>query len=174
MSANTNAITITGNVTRDPEVKFLNNGSAVTSFGVAVNRSWKDSNDEWQEEVSFFDVTAWRELGENVGDTIAKGDRVIVTGRLQQRTWETDDGDKRSKVDLVADDIGPSLRWATADVTKKERSDDDKSSSSRGGSRSGGRERSGGGDGGNRGDSSGSRRSPRSRTSEPDFEDEPF
>ena len=98
MSANTNAITITGNVTRDPELKFLNSGSAVLSFGVAVNRSWKDSNDEWKEEVSFFDVTAWQDLAENVGDTIAKGDRVIVTGRLQQRTWETDDGDKRSKI----------------------------------------------------------------------------
>jgi single-strand DNA-binding protein len=168
MSANT---TLVGNVTRDPELKFTNAGAAVVGFGLAVNRRWQDGTGEWQEEVSFFDVVAWRELAENIGDSIAKGDRVVVVGRLQQRTWENDDGDKRSKVEVVADDVGPSLRWAVAEVTKKERADDAPARSSgrgRGGSRSESR-RSGDSDGG-----SGNRRESRRRAAEPDYAEEPF
>ena len=113
--------TITGNITRDPELRFTPNGQAVATFGVAVNRKWKDARGEQQEQASFFDVKCWRELAENVTNSLAKGDRVIVTGRLEQRSWETDAGDKRSKVEIVADEVGPSLRWANATVTRVER-----------------------------------------------------
>ncbi|MBP8212036.1 MAG: single-stranded DNA-binding protein [Ilumatobacteraceae bacterium] len=113
--------TITGNITRDPELRFTPNGQAVATFGVAVNRKWKDARGEQQEQTSFFDVKCWRELAENVTNSLTKGDRVIVTGRLEQRSWETDAGDKRSKVEIVADEVGPSLRWANATVTRVER-----------------------------------------------------
>lgn len=112
MSNNTTA-TITGNVTRDPEARFTNSGKAVASFGVAVSES--------ETETSFFDVTAWESLAENVVASISKGDRVVVTGRLKQSTWETQEGDKRSKIELIADEVGPSLRWASAVPEKNPR-----------------------------------------------------
>lgn len=150
--ASGNTVVLSGNVTRDPELRFLNNGTAVVSFGLASNRRWQDNNGEWQEEAHFFDVTAWRDLAENVAETIQKGDRVIVGGRLQFRQWDDKEtGEGRSKVDVVADDIGPSLRWATATITKNERKDDKRESSSQGGGRRGssnsgsGRRGSGGG-----------------------------
>jgi single-strand DNA-binding protein len=87
---------------------------------VAVNRRYQQ-NGEWQEDTSFFDVVCWRDLADNVSESISKGDRIIVTGRLEQRSWETQDGDKRSKVEIVADEVGPSLRWATARVEKIKR-----------------------------------------------------
>ncbi|MGF1598797.1 MAG: single-stranded DNA-binding protein [Acidimicrobiales bacterium] len=119
-----NTVTITGNATREPELRFTPSGQAVASFGVAVNRRWQNrQTQEWEEAVSFFDVTAWAQLAENVAETIAKGTRVTVTGRLDQRSWETPDGDKRSKVEIVADDVAVSLRWATAEVNRNERSD---------------------------------------------------
>jgi single-strand DNA-binding protein len=115
--ANGNTITIIGNVTRDPELRYLTSGTALAQLGVAVNRRYQQ-NGEWQEDTSFFDVVCWRELADNVSESISKGDRIIVTGRLEQRSWETQDGDKRSKVEIVADEVGPSLRWATARVEK--------------------------------------------------------
>jgi single-strand DNA-binding protein len=115
--ANGNTITIIGNVTRDPELRYLTSGTALAQLGVAVNRRYMQNN-EWQEETSFFDVVCWRDLADNVSESISKGDRVIVTGRLEQRSWETQDGDKRSKVEIVADEVGPSLRWATARIEK--------------------------------------------------------
>jgi single-strand DNA-binding protein len=124
--ANGNNVTLVGNCTRDPEMRFTAGGQAIATFGLAVNRRWQNrQSQEWEEAVSFFDVVAWGKLGENVGETITKGTRVVVTGRLEQRSWETQDGDKRSKVEVVADEIGPSLRWATAEVRKNERSDGD-------------------------------------------------
>ena len=117
-----NTTTVIGNVTRDPEISFVAGGVALAKFGVAVNRRWLNrTTNEWEEQVSFFNVTAWRELGENVANTVTKGMRVIVTGRLEQHTWETDAGEKRSAVDIVADEIGPSLRWATAEVVRNPR-----------------------------------------------------
>lgn len=117
-----NTVTISGNVTKDPELRFLSSGQATTSFGVAVNRRWMNKQtQEWNEAVSFFNVTAWREMAENIAESIQKGDRVVVTGRLEQRSWETDAGDKRSIVEIVADEVAPSLRWATAQVTRNER-----------------------------------------------------
>lgn len=126
-----NNVNVVGNCTRDPELRFTPSGTAVATFGVAVNRRWKaKGSDEWQEETSFFNVTCWGTLGENVAETIQKGTRVMVEGRLEQRTWETESGDKRSEVEIVADDVGPSLRWATATVVRNERSESATSRSS--------------------------------------------
>jgi single-strand DNA-binding protein len=120
--ANGNAVTLVGNITRDPELRFTNTGQATSTFGLAVNRRWQNrQTQEWEEATSFFDVVCWREMAENAAESLTKGSRVIVTGRLDQRSWETPDGDRRSKVEVVADEIGPSIRWATAQVTKNER-----------------------------------------------------
>lgn len=119
-----NTVELTGNLTRDPELRFTPSGAAVANFGLAVNRRWRNQQtNEWDEQVSFFDVVCWRELAENVAESLTKGSRVMVSGRLDQRSWETQDGDKRSKVEVVADEVGPSLRWATAQVTRNERRD---------------------------------------------------
>ncbi len=121
--ANGNTVELIGNVTRDPELRFTPNGAAVANFGLAVNRRWRNQKtNEWEEQVSFFDVVCWRELAENASESLTKGTRVMVSGRLDQRSWEDPkDGSKRSKVEVVADEIGPSLRWATAQVSKNER-----------------------------------------------------
>lgn len=116
-----NNITVVGNITRDPELRFTPSGQANARLGVAVNRRWQDRNSgEWQEATSFFDVICWRELAENVSESLKRGTRVIVTGRLEQRTWEQE-GNKRSVVEIIADEVAPSLRWATAKVEKTER-----------------------------------------------------
>lgn len=128
-----NHVTVVGNVTVDPTLRFTPSGQAVATFGVAVNRRWKArGSDEWSEAVSFFDVACWGTLGENVAESVQKGTRVIVEGRLEQRSWETESGDKRSRVEIVADEVGPSLRWATATVVRNERSDGGQSATSRG------------------------------------------
>lgn len=120
--ANGNVVTLVGNITRDPELRFTNTGQATSSFGLAVNRRWQNrQTQEWEEATSFFDIVCWREMAENAAESLSKGSRVIVTGRLDQRSWETPDGDRRSKVEVVADEIGPSIRWATAQITKNER-----------------------------------------------------
>lgn len=116
-----NSVTVVGNLTREPELRYTPSGAAVTKFGLAVNRSYNNRNGDRVEQTDFFDVTAWRELGENVAESLSVGSRVIVTGRLQQDRWENDGGEKRSKIFIVADEIGPSLRWATASVTKTTR-----------------------------------------------------
>jgi len=122
--ANGNVVELIGNITRDPELRFTPSGAAVANFGLAVNRRWRNQQtNEWEEQTSFFDVVCWRELAENVTESLTKGARVIVSGRLDQRSWETQEGEKRSKVEVVADEVGPSLRWATAQVTKTERRD---------------------------------------------------
>ena len=120
-----NTVTVIGNITRDPELRYTTGGRAVTSFGLAVNRRYQVNN-EWQEQTSFFDVVAWAQLGENTAASLNKGARVIVSGRLEQRSWETQDGEKRSKIEIVADEIGPSLRWATAKVERTARSGGDR------------------------------------------------
>jgi single-strand DNA-binding protein len=119
---NGNSVTVVGNITRDPELRFTASGQATASFGLAVNRIWNDrQTNERKEAVSFFDVVCWREMAENASESLSKGARVLVTGRLEQRSWETPEGEKRSKIEIVADEIGPSLRWATAQVTKNDR-----------------------------------------------------
>jgi single-strand DNA-binding protein len=119
-----NSVTLIGNLTRDPELRYTTGGRGVASFGLAVNRRYQQ-NGEWQEQTSFFNVVAWGDLGENCAATLTKGSRAIVTGRLEQRSWETNDGEKRSVVEVIADEIGPSLRWATAQVERTERSGGD-------------------------------------------------
>lgn len=115
-----NTVTVTGNVTRT-ELRFTPAGSAVLSLGLAVNRRWMNKQtSEWEEEASFFDVTCWDTLAENVNHSAKTGTRLTVTGRLEQRTWETESGEQRSKVQIVAEDVAVSLRWATAQVEKNE------------------------------------------------------
>jgi single-strand DNA-binding protein len=117
-----NSTTVTGNLTREPEIRYTRDGQASTLLGLAVNRRWQDrETKQWEEATSFFDVVCWRELAENAALSLAKGMRVVVTGRLEQRSWETEDGERRSKVEIVADEIGPSLRFATAEVRRTER-----------------------------------------------------
>ena len=113
-----NTITLVGNLTRDPELRFTTGGRGVASFGIAVGRRYQ-VNGEWQEQTSYFNITAWGQLGENAAATLAKGSRVIVTGRLEQREYTTRDGDKRTAIEVVADELGPSLRWATAQVERQ-------------------------------------------------------
>ncbi len=139
-----NTVTVVGNLTRDPELRFTQGGKGITSFGLAVNRRYQ-VNGEWQEKVSFFNITAWDQLGENAAASLTKGTRVVVTGRLEQREYETQQGEKRSVVEIVADEIGPSLRWATATVERTQRTNAD---GSQGGGQGGGQR--GGGYGGGR------------------------
>lgn len=107
---NTN-VTIVGNLTRDPELRFTNTGLPVCNFSVAVN----DSRGE-DKQVSYYDVTAWRDLASNAANSLTRGCRVVVTGELKQRSWQADDGSKRSKIEIVAEAIGPDLRFAAAQV----------------------------------------------------------
>jgi len=117
-----NSVYLIGNLTRDPELRYTPAGAAQCTFGLAVNRRWQNrQTNDWEEATSFFNVVTWREMAENVGECLTKGMRVIVTGRLEQRSWETPEGEKRSVVEVVADEIGPSIRWATVEVTKNER-----------------------------------------------------
>ena len=119
-----NTITVVGNVTRDPELKFLNSGQAALRLAVAVSRKWTNrQTNEAQEQTSYFDVQAYGTLAENVANSVQKGTRVVVTGRMEQRSWETPEGEKRYAFEIVADDIAPSLRWATAAISRNPRSE---------------------------------------------------
>lgn len=160
--ATDNHVNFAGNLTRDPELKFTKSGQAVVNIGVAVNESYKDDNDEWQSRPNFVDVTAWGDLAENVAESLQKGDRVTVSGKLKQESWETDEGDKRSKIAFVADDVSASLKWALVNIEKPER---DSKPAARSSNRSSGRS----------GSSGSSRGGGRSRREEPDYDDEePF
>jgi single-strand DNA-binding protein len=128
-----NYASIVGNLVEDPELRFTGNGTAVANLRVAVTQriqqdgTWRDG------ETSFFKVNVWRGQAENLADSLSKGDRVMVSGRLRQRSWETAEGEKRSVTELEADEVGASLKWATAKVER---------TSQRGnGTRSQGRER---------------------------------
>ncbi len=117
-----NSITIVGNLTRDPEIRYTASGQANAKLGMAVSRRWQNKQtNEWEERTSFFNIVAWGDMAENISDTLTKGTRVIVNGRLEQRSWENEQGEKRSVVEVVADEIGPSLRWATAEIKRSER-----------------------------------------------------
>ena len=114
-----NTTTVIGNLTRDPEIRYTREGQANATFSVAVNRRWQDrTTQEWQEAVSFFDVVAWGDLAESIALSLTKGARVIVVGRFDQRSWENTEGEKRSKVEISAEDVGPALRFATVEVHK--------------------------------------------------------
>ena len=112
-------ITIQGNVTRDPELRTTGSGTPTCTVSVAVNRKVPARNNGgFVESVSYFSVVAYQQLAVNVCETLRVGNRVVVTGRLDQRSWETPSGEKRTIYELVADDIGASLRWATGRLTK--------------------------------------------------------
>ena len=124
-----NSINVVGNLTGEPELRFTQSGTAMVSGSIASNRRYQ-VNGEWQEQTSFFNFTAWRELAENIASTMTKGMRVVATGRMEQKDWTDKDGNKRTSYDLVLDEIGPSLRWATAVVTKTDKSGSSSSSPS--------------------------------------------
>jgi single-strand DNA-binding protein len=118
----TTTTTIVGNLTRDPEIRYTREGQATTTLAVAVNRRWRNrATNEWEESTAFFDVVTWRDLAENVALSLTKGMRVVVSGRLDQRSWETEHGERRLKVEIVADEVGASLRFATVDVHRTDR-----------------------------------------------------
>lgn len=117
--ANGNSVVVVGNLTDDPELRFTPQGVAVANFRIAVNRRFKDAAGEWKDgDTSYFRVNCWRQLAENIAESLSRGTRVIVSGTLRMRSWETQEGEKRSVVEIEADDIGPSLRFATAKVEK--------------------------------------------------------
>jgi len=144
MSQGDTYITVVGNLTDDPELRFTPSGAAVAKFRIASTpRIFDKNSNEWKDgEPLFLACNIWRQAAENVAESLTRGARVIVTGRLRQRSYETREGEKRTVIELEVDEIGPSLRHATAKVQKMSRS----SSSGGGGSSSGGFGSSSGGD----------------------------
>ena len=119
-------ITIVGNLTGDPELRFTPSGAAVANFTVASTpRTFDRQSNEWKDgETLFMRCSIWREAAENVAESLQRGTRVVVTGRLKSRSYETKEGEKRTVVEMDVDEVGPSLRYANAKVTKTQRSGD--------------------------------------------------
>lgn len=115
-----NNVTLVGNLTADPELRFTQNGTAVANMRVAVNRRIRNNQTgDWEDRTDgFFNVVAWRTLAENANESLNKGTRVMVNGRLTERSFETQQGETRYVTEIEADEICPSLRWATAQVSK--------------------------------------------------------
>jgi single-strand DNA-binding protein len=132
-------ITVVGNLTSDPELRYTQNGLAVANFTIASTpRNFDRASNDWKDgEALFLRASVWREFAEHVAGSLTKGSRVIATGRLKQRSYETKEGEKRTSIELEVDEIGPSLRYATAQVTRAASSRD-------GGSVGGGAPRGGG------------------------------
>src|SRR5262245_13687259 len=124
MAAGDTTITVIGNLTDDPELRFTPSGAAVAKFRVASTPRIMDrQTNEWKDgEPLFLSCTVWRQAAENVAESLQRGSRVIVSGRLKQRSYETREGEKRTVIELEVDEIGPSLRYATAKVQKMSRS----------------------------------------------------
>ena len=122
--ANDNVITIVGNLTDDPELRFTPNGVAVANVRVAVNRRTRNNQtNEWEDKLDgYFTVNVWRDYAENVAESLNRGTRVLVTGRLTSRSYQDKEGQTRWVTEIEADEICPSLRWATAQVSKVNRS----------------------------------------------------
>ncbi|MBW8173062.1 single-stranded DNA-binding protein [Ornithinimicrobium sp. Arc0846-15] len=141
-------ITIVGNLTGDPELRFTPSGAAVANFTVASTpRQFDRQTNEWKDgDTLFMRCSIWREAAENVAESLHRGTRVVVSGRLVSRSWETNDGEKRTVMEMQADEVGPSLKYATAQVTKATRG---------GGGGFGGGNSGGGTSGGNQGFSGG-------------------
>jgi single-strand DNA-binding protein len=118
-----NSVTLVGNLTDDPELRFTAQGAAVANFRIAVSKRIKDpQTNEWKDgDTSFFRINVWRQLAENVAESLTRGTRVVVTGTLKMRQWETQEGEKRSVVEVEATEVGPSLKWATAKIEKASR-----------------------------------------------------
>lgn len=123
-----NTITIIGNLTRDPELRFTQAGKSVTSFGLAVNRRYMVNN-EWKDaETQFFNVTVWGQPGENLAASCSKGDRLVVLGRIEFRKYENKEGQTVTTHDIAADEVAVSMRYATAQVERTKRNTDEASS----------------------------------------------
>lgn len=116
----TSSVTVVGSLGRDPELRFAQSGIALTNFSIAANRR-KKVGDTWEDDVTWFNVVVFGTVAENVAASLAKGDRVIVTGHMQESSWEDKDGNRRTKMELVADSVGAELRFATVEVTRTER-----------------------------------------------------
>ncbi len=161
MSQGDTIITVIGNLTDDPELRFTPSGAAVAKFRIASTpRNFDKTTNEWKDgEPLFLACNIWRQAAENVAESLQRGARVIVTGRLKQRTYETREGEKRTVMELEVDEIGPSLKYATAKVQKMQRS-----------SSSGGTAQQGGGFGG---DDPWSTAAPASGGKQSSFADEP-
>jgi single-strand DNA-binding protein len=116
-------ITVVGNLTADPELRFTPSGAAVASFTVASTpRNFDRQTNEWKDgEALFLRCSIWRQAAENVAESLQRGMRVVVTGRLKQRSFETREGEKRTVIELDVDEVGPSLRYATAKVNRTQR-----------------------------------------------------
>ena len=123
MAAGDINVTVVGNLTNDPELRFTANGAAVASFTVASSSRYLDkATNEWKDsEPVFLRCNVWRQYAENVAESLTKGTRVIVTGRLKQRSYETREGEKRTVMEIEVDDVGPALRYATAKVARVQR-----------------------------------------------------
>jgi single-strand DNA-binding protein len=123
MSTGDTILTITGNLTADPELRFTDSGIGVAAFTVAASRRVYDQGSgQWQDgDTLFLRCSAWRDLADHAAESLAKGTRVIVTGRLKQRQYETTEGEKRTVYEIDVDDLGPSLKWATAKIAKTSR-----------------------------------------------------
>jgi single-strand DNA-binding protein len=113
-------ITVVGNLTSDPELRYTQNGLAVANFTIASTpRSFDRASNDWKDgDALFLRASVWREFAEHVAGSLTKGSRVIATGRLKQRSYETKEGEKRTSIELEVDEIGPSLRYATAQITR--------------------------------------------------------
>jgi len=117
-------VTIAGNLTADPELTITTSGAQVANFRVAVTARVRDGN-AWRDgDTSFYRVNCWRDLAANLTDSLGKGDRVVVVGQLRMRSWETPEGEQRSVVEVTAEEVGPSLRWATAKPERAKRNGD--------------------------------------------------
>lgn len=117
-----NSVTLIGNLVDDPELRFTPSGVPMAKIRFAVNRSYKQG-DEWVQDTSYFNGTAWRDIADHIADSFRKGDRVIVVGRLEQRSWKTDDGENRSVVEVAVEEMGASVKFATAAITRISRDD---------------------------------------------------
>ena len=148
-------ITVIGNLTNDPELRFTPSGSAVANFTIASTpRTFDRQSNEWKDgETLFLRASVWREAAENVAESLTKGMRVIVNGRLKSRSYETKEGEKRTVIELEVDEIGPSLRYANAKVNRTQRSGGQGGQGGFGGGNRGGG--FGGGQGGNQGGNTG-------------------
>jgi len=113
-----NSVTLIGNLVEDPELRFTPSGVPMARIRLAVNERYRDRSGEWVENTNFFSGTLWRDQAENAAQSLTKGARVIVFGRLSQRSWENEQGERRSTIEIAIDEIGPSLRWATASVSR--------------------------------------------------------
>ena len=118
MALESNYVTFIGNLTEDPELRFTQGGTPVATIRLASNRRWNDRDGQQQEETTYLNVTCWREMAENVANTLHKGDRAIAIGRLKVRSYENREGQTVWTTEIEADEIAPSLRWARAEVNR--------------------------------------------------------